>query len=243
MYVIFLKKHLNTVFASCWSTAPTSCLNSQGICRAPSRSQTCLLRRPACTAVPQQTSWELRTATSTCPSTAVSIFHPLLCSSASCCHWLSSVPQPPAVPQECSRGRCSPYPCVWCCWHCWCWCCGSIELGRTGGGAEGGGGEGGRAERKRRTSATTRSNTLRRWWSALLFDPSCIKQRRTIRDSQDASRRGFFFFFKLASAAWEVLLFRQACLCICALHVPSARLAPLNVHSEVSSLNTFCLSL
>ena len=44
----------------------------QGKCQAPSRLSTCPLRRPACIAAPPPTCWERRTATSTCPSTAVS---------------------------------------------------------------------------------------------------------------------------------------------------------------------------
>ena len=63
-----------------WITPMTSLWHHQGLSspsvpqgnfQAPSRLSTCPLRRPACTAAPPPTSWERRTATSTCPSTAV----------------------------------------------------------------------------------------------------------------------------------------------------------------------------
>lgn len=43
----------------------------QGICQALSKLSTCPLRHPACIAALPLTSWEQRTATSICPSTAV----------------------------------------------------------------------------------------------------------------------------------------------------------------------------
>ncbi len=150
---------------------------SQGICQAPSRLSMCHLRRPACIAALPQTSWEQRTATSTCPSTAVnaSLFtHNPLCLLFTAATWmtlndcfvslslsLSLSLQPRTAPRAYCRACCWPCPWAWCCWRCWCSCCGSAARDRTGGGGRG---------KRRRRSVTMRYGTLRLWWSARLFD-------------------------------------------------------------------------